>query len=379
MFTISRKSSQQTAHRLISGHVTLIAWWALRHAGVFDAILKHEADTGEGLNPLVFATRTNMAHDVLGALIDYLVAADLLSLRNDQVRLTPDGRALLDAEDGVLELLRAYQPVLAMSEHLLAKLKSYGPPLSPPANSRPSNGNASPANAAAGGGGLGSVTRKNEYLLESQSRRYAPEVFPAVAHLIAKHKFSHLLDIACGTGELLIHLARQRKKLVGVGIGADPLMVRRANAAISAADLESRLIAVSASPLDICTDTLRAFDRIGLSRQLWHELDLVIACTVLSDVGAQSLDPDADLTRALTGLRKNFPGASLLVMEPVTSPRFEKNYYAPELALLLRLTRATPWHPDRWRTLFCAARYTLTEESPLTTDGLSLFLLKPTG
>jgi SAM-dependent methyltransferase len=369
VFTTPRKAAQQTAQRLISGHVTLIAWWTLRHAGVFDAILKHEAesDGSEGLNPLVFATRTNMAPDVLAALVDYLAAAGLLTLKNDQVRLTHEGRALHDAEDGVLELLRAYQPVLNMSEHLLAKLKAYGP-ASPGDPGAPGGG--------AGGGG-GGISRKNEYLLESQSKRYLPEVFPAVEDLVAKHRCSHLLDIACGTGELLIFLARQLKKIVGVGIGADPMMVRRANTAITAADLETRLIAVSASPLDISTDTLRAFDRIGLSRQLWNEIDLLLLSSVLSDLAAASADPIAVMTRSLLGLRKNFPNAALLVMEPVDSPRFDKNYYAPELSLLLGLTRAHPWPPEKWRDLFSSTGYSLADDSPLTPDGLALFLLKP--
>jgi hypothetical protein len=364
VFTTPRKAAQQTAQRLISGHVTLIAWWTLRHAGVFDAILKQEGEDGEGLNPLVFATRTNMAHEVLAALIEYLASAGLLALKGDQVRLTAEGRALLDSEDGVLELLRAYQPVLTMSEHLLAKLKSYGP------------GGGAAGSPAAGAGG-GGVSRKNEYLLESQSKRYLPEVFPAVEDLIAKHKYSHLLDVACGTGELLIFLARQLKKVVGVGIGADPMMVRRANTAITAADLETRLIAVAATPLDVCTDTLRAFERIGLSRQLWNELDLLILSSVLSDLAATAAEPVAVMTRALFGLRKNFPKASLLVMEPVNSPRFDRNYYAPELSLLLRLTRAHPWPSEKWRDLFTSTGYALAEETPLTTDGLALFLLKP--
>jgi predicted transcriptional regulator/SAM-dependent methyltransferase len=359
VFTTSRKAAQQTARRLISGHVSLIAWWTLRHAGVFDAILKQEAEDGEGLNPLVFATRTNMSYEVLAAMIDYLVSAGLMTLKGDQVRLTPEGRALLEGEDGVLELLRAYQPVLNMSEHLLAKLKSYGP--------------AANGGGAAGGG----VTRKNENLLESQSKRYAAEVFPAVEDLVARHRCSHLLDVACGTGDLLIYLAQQLKKIVGVGIGADPLMVRRANSVITAADLETRLIAVAAAPLDVCTDTPRAFDRIGLSRQLWNELDLLILSSVLSDLAAASTDPVTVMTKALVGLRKNFPKASLLVMEPVDSPRFEKNYYAPEMALLLKLTRAHPWPAEKWRDLFTSTGYTVADEVPLTTDGLDLFVLKP--
>lgn len=256
-------------------------------------------------------------------------------------------------------MMRAYQPVLNMSEHLLAKLKTAGP----------QNGNGN------GGGGGGGVNIKSEYLLDSQSRRYAAEVFPAIKDLVAKHHFAHLLDLSCGSGELLIHLASKLKKVVAIGIGADTPLVRRANSAITAADLEKRLIAVPANPLDVCRDTQKTFDRIGISRQLWQELDLVIATSIFTDLTREEGLPT--IAKSLAGLRKNFPKASLLIIEPVSSPRFEKNYYAPELALLLRLTRSIPWPPGRWHDLFSAAGYKLAEETGLITDGLSLFLLKP--
>jgi len=174
---------------------------------------------------------------------------------------------------------------------------------------------------------------------------------------------------------MLIYLATKLKKIVGVGIDADPFMVRRANAAITAADLEKRLIAVPANPLDVCRDTTKTFDRIGISRQLWQELDLVLATNVFTDLTGEENLPT--IAKALAGVRKHFPKASLLVIEPVSSPRFERNYYAPELALLMRLTRSVPWTSDRWRELFTAAGYGLQEEVGLVTDGLSLFLLKP--
>ena len=90
VFHNSRKTAQQTAQRLISGHFALIAWWALKHAGVFQAILNME-ETGQGLDPLVHATCANMSPDVLGALIDYLATTGLIALKDKQARLTTEG------------------------------------------------------------------------------------------------------------------------------------------------------------------------------------------------------------------------------------------------------------------------------------------------
>ena len=90
MFSTSRKLAQQTAGRLIAGHCTLIAWWTLRHAGVLDAMSALEAEKKESLNPLVYATRTNMSPEVLEALLEYLANANLMVFIKDGVRLTPE-------------------------------------------------------------------------------------------------------------------------------------------------------------------------------------------------------------------------------------------------------------------------------------------------
>jgi len=215
--------------------------------------------------------------------------------------------------------------------------------------------------------------RKSEYLAESQAKRYAVEVYPALAGLVAKYKLTHLLDICCGSGGLLVHLATTHKRVVGVGIGSDGVSVRRANDAITAADLEKRLIAVTASPFDVCIETQRTFDRIGVSHQLWKEINGIIATNLFSELTAR---PD-DITRTLTALQRNFPTATLLLIEPTASARFDRNYYAPELTLLLSLARAAPWPVEQWQQALLKARYQLLHETPLTTDGLTIFVCKP--
>lgn len=355
MFSMARKQAQQLAQQFLSGHCTLIAWWTLRHAGVFEAILQFQA-AGEGLDPLVFATRTSMSPDVLRALLDYLSTVGLVQFKKDGVRLTSDGKALLEHEDAVLEMIRAYQPLLDMAEHLLARLKTYA---------------SAGLNGAAAAPGT-SVVRKTEYLVESQAKRYAGEIFPAITDLIAQYRLAHVMDLNCGSGDLLMHIAQAHKRVVGVGIGIDGIAVRKANAAITAADLEKRLIAVTASPYDVCTDTQRTFDRIGVSRQLWKEISGLVAVGLFSEWTSR---PE-DITRVLTALRKNFPTATLLFVEPTASPRFDRNYYAPELTLLLSLARATPLPPEKWREILAQTGYKLLHEEPLNTDGLTIFVCK---
>jgi AcrR family transcriptional regulator len=346
LFAPAKKQAQQTARQLLAGHCTLIAWWALRHAGVFDAMVKFKTERNESLQPLLHATRTNMAPDVLDALLQYLATANLVLVKKDGVQFTPEGQALYDNEDGILELVRAYQPILDMAEHLLAKLRGQG------------------------SGSVTGVSRKSEYLLESQAERFAAEVYPAIDAFAERHKFSHLLDLSCGTGELLMHILTRQKNTVGVGIGSDSAAVRKANDAITRADLDKRLIAVSANPIDICTDTQRTFDRIGVSRQLWKEFDCLIATGLLTDFSAR---PE-EIVRILSAVARSFPAAHLMIIEPVDSPKFQKNYYAPELTLLMRLARSAPLKPEQWRDHFAAAKLKLIEEESLTTEGLTVFL-----
>jgi SAM-dependent methyltransferase len=350
MFSLPRKQAQQIAHNFLAGHCGLVAWWTLRHAGVLDAIVTME-EKGEGLDPLVFATRTNMALDVLEALLEYLSSAGLIVLKKDGLHLTAEGRALLEHEDGILEMMRAYEPVLAASEHLLAKLKSYG-------------------TAGAGGGGV--VVRKTEALLGSQAKRYAAELYPAVTELVAKHKLTHLLDICCGAGELLVHIAHQNKRVVGVGMGNDAGAVRKANEAVETAGLEKRLIAVPANPADVCVETQRTFDRIGVSRQLWKSMDCVIATNLFGEMTSR---PD-EVARILGAIPRNFPTAHLLLVEAVASAKFDKNYHATEMRMLLRLARSLPWPAENWRETLKGVKFKVVEEVELGTDGLVIFLCK---
>ena len=207
-------------------------------------------------------------------------------------------------------------------------------------------------------------------------RRYASgEVYPAVAALLEKHERRHVLDLTCGSADLLLHLAKHVPMLVGVGLGADGFLVRRGNDAINAAALDKRLIAVTANPVDACINTQRVFDRIGISRQLWGELDCLIATHLAAEPGARDTETGlGGVVKMLSAIPRNFPNAHLLLIEPTASARFDKNYYAPELSLVMRLCNAAPWTVEQWREAIAQAKLTVVEEVPLNTEGVVLFL-----
>jgi len=133
MFSNSRKKqAHQTAQRLLTGHTSLLAFWALKHAQVLAAMQQPDAGNGLGIDPQALALAKNMSPEILAALCQYLAQQEILVRVSgvkgggDRYKLSEVGNALLEFEDGTLEHLRSYQGVLDVLEHLLARLKTYG-------------------------------------------------------------------------------------------------------------------------------------------------------------------------------------------------------------------------------------------------------------
>lgn len=336
-----KKLAREWAQRLLGGHTTLVVYWALKHAGVLDVMQQQK----DGLNPAEFAKKAGIPAETLQALLTYLAGQGLVTIKKDRFFLDLAGAALLEYGDGVLEHLRAYSGVTHVLEHLLAGLKTYG------------NG----------------VQRKADVLWLAQSQRFAEEVYPAIEKAALQGGATHVLDLGCGAGTLLVRLAQRLSKVVGVGVCEDGVLVRQANSAITAAGLEKRLIAVTANAIEICTTTQRALDRISVSQQLWEKFDCLIACGVFTDVAAK--DP-ATLLDALQHIPRNFRAPLVLLAEPCTGPRFNKNFYAPEMDFLNRLSRSVPVTQEEWRGLIRKGGLKLLREVPLETDGVTLFVCK---
>ena len=281
IFSRSKTAGRETAQRLIAGHTTLTAYWALRHAGVLNAMLA----APEGIDPARHAASANMSAEVLSALLAYLAKNELVEFKGERARLTAAGRALRENEDGVLEFLRAYQPVLHSVEHLLARLKTYG------------NG----------------LSRRAESILESQVARYSEEVYPALQRAVIAAKATHVLDLNSGTGELLVRLAKATRDVAGVGVCADGPAVRRSNDTITAQGLEKRLIAVVGNGIEVCSDTRDTFERLGISTSFWEKVDCIVACNVFAELAGRDA---ASAIAALARIPRAFPRATLIIAEP---------------------------------------------------------------
>jgi hypothetical protein len=284
-----------------------------------------------------------MAPDVLAALLDYLADHELLTRAGRGYVLAPAGEALLEYEEGTLDQVRAYQPVLQALEHLLARLKMYG----------------------------GAVARRADIATAATVARYEREVYPAVREQLAAAGVAQVLDLCGGSGDLLCYLAQQRRELIGVGISSEVPLARQANALIDKQKLDKRLIAIPADPVDVCTNTGPTFERIGVSRPLWEKFDGLLAIGFLGGSGGPERPGPAELLRALA---ENFPYARLVVGEPCVGAELEQNYDAPEQRLLARLSHAEPRSAEAWMSMLTAAGYAVQQTQTLATDGLTLFV-----
>lgn len=361
LFSNSRKRlAQQTAQRLLAGHTTLTVFWALKHAGVLAAMLPSSdpllpggtvaaaggrAKGGIGIEPHDFAAAKAMAPDILAALCEYLAQQELLLRDGSHYELSELGLALLEHDDGVLEHLRAHQPILDMVEHLLARLKTYGH----------------------------GVSRRADTLLAGQNVRWDGEVLPTLQDQVKAAGAACVLDLSCGNGELLIRLAKERKSLLGVGISADGAAVRQANERIATTGLEKRLIVVPALALDICHDPRKAFDRVGISPQLWEKFDAIIAAGLFSDLSA---DQETRLTTTLRGLAQEFSAKhpiAIFLVEVCAGTNLDQNYYAPEMKLLAALMGVRFRTTEQWKQMLQSNGLQVRHTTPLQTDGLTIF------
>jgi len=333
--------AHEVTQKLAAGHLTLLAFWALKHAGVLSAIEQQD----EGLDPVAFARQVNISEPTLQALVAYLVQQDLLRVKKDRVFLTPACAAVLQYDDGVLEHLRAYEGVTQALEHLLAGLKVYGT----------------------------KVHRRGDVWWQAQSQRYAAEVYPALISAAIKQGATHVLDLGCGGGTLLVELARRAAKVVGVGICDDGMLVRQANDAITAAGLDKRLLAVGANAVEVCANPRLALERVSVSQQLWEQFNCLIACGVFTPTARHDAP---GLVEALARIAENFPAATLLLAEPCAGARFAKTFYAPEMTLLQGLSNSPLLEVAEWRALLRQARLPVLQEVPLATEGVTLFICK---
>lgn len=121
--------------------------------------------------------------------------------------------------------------------------------------------------------------------------------------IIRQLGFNHLLDLGCGSGALLLALARQDPNFVGWGIDLNPAMCRVARARVRAAGLGWRVRVLLGDGEHLSA---------ALPPEVAAEVRAVTACQVANEMFAGG---HARAVRWLRGLRKLLPGRPLLIAD----------------------------------------------------------------
>jgi len=123
-----------------------------------------------------------------------------------------------------------------------------------------------------------------------------------VAELIGKLHFNHVLDLGCGSGALLLKLAKQIPGFVGWGLELNPAMCKLARARIrSAGEKGIRIVQGDSRTV-----------RQALSANFRSNVKTVTACQVANEMFGAGFSGAVSWLR---GLRRVFPGRLLLVAD----------------------------------------------------------------
>ncbi|HSS18573.1 MAG TPA: class I SAM-dependent methyltransferase [Pyrinomonadaceae bacterium] len=170
--------------------------------------------------------------------------------------------------------------------------------------------------------------------------------------IIRQLKFTNLLDLGCGNGELLLELASQDGEFEGWGVDTNPAMLQVARARARTARRQDRVRFVEG-------DCLRP--GAAIPKQIRSRIGSVTACHVANEMFR---DGPQRAVRWLIDLRKNFPARPLLISDyygrlgQKKSGRVEKERETllHDFAQLISGQGIPPASARDWRSIYSQAR-----------------------
>jgi SAM-dependent methyltransferase len=190
-----------------------------------------------------------------------------------------------------------------------------------------------------------------------------------IAQIVQELEITFLLDLGCGPGLMLKDLARNNADFSGVGVDANPYMVRSARKDAAAMGLGRRIHFLHGG----------AFQLARITKAKMREK--VQAITAMSLVNGFFSEGTAKMVRFLIGLRKLFPRRILIIGDyygRLGSPSRRRHGIARSLlhdvAQLVSGQGVPPHHRFQWKKIYREASCTLIKELEGEHNGIARFI-----
>jgi len=325
------------AHRrfwsnMISGSFSTYVIQTLFNIGFFDEIRKNGR-----LRVEEFSRRYQIDAKTLRVLCDYLYCIRILRRNGEEYALDSDGRLLVDTARGWFEATYGYQDVYCELENILRKQKEYGR----------------------------DVFRKPVLVASGSGRMEQMVHFPLAIDLIAKNRFTKVVDLGCGDGRFLIDLCRHLPEVTGYGIDLSPEAVTYGQEQVKQAGLEARI-------------TLFNQDITKITRlpEPLSKVDAVTTFLVLHEILFRG---EQVLIGFLKDFRRLFPGVPLIVFEVIRASLEETRRttgMSAQYYLQHDLTGQSLVDGPKWRELFQAAGFETIQDRYLRFVKTSIFCVR---
>jgi SAM-dependent methyltransferase len=184
-----------------------------------------------------------------------------------------------------------------------------------------------------------------------------------VASVIRRLGIRHVLDLGCGSGDLLVQLAAADRSFTGCGIEMNPLLCRAARARIRTARLTRQIRVIGGDSR-----------RIGtlLPRQVRARVTGVTACHVVNETFRSGISVATDWLRRI---RRTLPGRPVVINDyygrlGTSMPGADRHTLLHDYAQLISGQGIPPPKLREWQTIYAAADYRLVEvfEDRVTTQ-----------
>lgn len=160
-----------------------------------------------------FASEKKIDLPTLETLCEYLYSLRILKRINEGYALDRNGSLISFAMRGTFDLIFGYENMMHELEPLLRKEKNYGQ----------------------------EIKRNGAFVAQGSGQAAKLLPFPVVADMILRENYKRPLDLACGNGDFLISLCKQKRTIVGHGVDISSEALHEARTNIRNHGLEDRI------------------------------------------------------------------------------------------------------------------------------------------